>query len=193
MDRDTQGEQVEIDEFLESTLESVDRAEELVVDAAKKAGIEEDDALSLGMAVRECAVNAVVHGNRYNLNKKVHLTIARSPAQLIIRIADEGEGFELSELPDPLAEENLLRHSGRGIFIIRAFTDDFDAAAESRGDASDAAQERSGELERAVTVISVSYIRTIVEDLNESEVDESAGWRRYRGGCGRPHHAGRRI
>ena len=126
MDRDTQGEQVEIDEFLESTLESVDRAEELVVDAAKKAGIEEDDALSLGMAVRECAVNAVVHGNRYNLNKKVHLTIARSPAQLIIRIADEGEGFELSELPDPLAEENLLRHSGRGIFIIRAFTDDFD-------------------------------------------------------------------
>jgi len=126
MDRDTQGEQVEIDEFLESTLESVDRAEELVVDAAKKAGIEEDDALSLGMAIRECAVNAVVHGNRYNLNKKVHLTIARSPAQLIIRIADEGEGFELSELPDPLAEENLLRHSGRGIFIIRAFTDDFD-------------------------------------------------------------------
>jgi serine/threonine-protein kinase RsbW len=126
MDRDSQGEQVEIDEFLESTLESVDRAEELVVDAAKKAGIEEDDALSLGMAVRECAVNAVVHGNRYNVNKKVHLTIARSPAQLIIRIADEGEGFELSDLPDPLAEENLLRHSGRGIFIIRAFTDDFD-------------------------------------------------------------------
>jgi serine/threonine-protein kinase RsbW len=126
MDRDSQGEQVEIDEFLESTLESVDRAEELVVDAAKKAGIEEDDALSLGMAVRECAVNAVVHGNRYNVNKKVHLTIARSPVQLIIRIADEGEGFELSDLPDPLAEENLLRHSGRGIFIIRAFTDDFD-------------------------------------------------------------------
>jgi serine/threonine-protein kinase RsbW len=126
MDRETHGEEVDIDEFLESTLESVDRAEELVVNAAKKAGIEEDDALSLGMAVRECAVNAVVHGNRYNLNKKVHLTIARSPAQLIVRIADEGEGFELSDLPDPLAEENLLRHSGRGIFIIRAFTDEFD-------------------------------------------------------------------
>jgi serine/threonine-protein kinase RsbW len=126
MDRDTHGEQVDVDELLASTLESVDRAEELVVDAAKRAGIEEDDALSLGMAVRECAVNAVVHGNRYNLNKKVHLTVARSPEQLIIRIADEGEGFELADLPDPLAEENLLRHSGRGIFIIRAFTDEFD-------------------------------------------------------------------
>lgn len=125
MEKDTRGEQVEVDTFLDSTLETVDRAEELVVGAAKKAGIDEDDAQSLGMAVRECTVNAVVHGNRYNLNKKVHLTIARTPAQLVIKIADEGEGFELEEIPDPLAEENLLRHSGRGIFIIRAFTDDF--------------------------------------------------------------------
>jgi serine/threonine-protein kinase RsbW len=125
MDRDTRGEEVEVDTHLDSTLESVDRAEELAVEAAKKVGIEEDDALSLGMAVRECTVNAVVHGNRYNLNKKVHLTIARTPDQLVIKIADEGEGFELEELPDPLAEENLLRHSGRGIFIIRAFTDEF--------------------------------------------------------------------
>ncbi len=115
---DTRGEQAEVDIHLDSTLESVDRAEELVVEAAKKAGIEEDDALSLGMAIRECTVNAVVHGNRYNVNKKVHLTISRTPAQLVIRIADEGEGFELEELPDPLAEENLLRHSGRGIFTL---------------------------------------------------------------------------
>jgi serine/threonine-protein kinase RsbW len=125
MDRDTRGEQAEVDIHLDSTLESVDRAEELVVEAAKKAGIEEDDALSLGMAIRECMVNAVVHGNRYNLNKKVHLTVTRTAAQLIMKIADEGEGFELEDLPDPLADENLLRHSGRGIFIIRAFTDDF--------------------------------------------------------------------
>jgi serine/threonine-protein kinase RsbW len=125
MDRDTRGDKLEVDTFLDSVLESVDRAEELVVDVVRKAGIDEDDALSLGMAVRECAVNAVVHGNRYNLNKKVHLTIARTPAQVVIKIVDEGEGFELQGLPDPLAEENLLRHSGRGIFIIRAFTDDF--------------------------------------------------------------------
>jgi len=125
MNRDMHGDPTVVDTFLESTLESVDRAEELVLDAAKKAGINEDDALSLGMAVRECAVNAVVHGNRYNLNKKVHLTIARDPEKLTIRIVDQGEGFDLQNLPDPLAEENLLRHSGRGIFIIRAFTDDF--------------------------------------------------------------------
>lgn len=125
MDKDTRGESLEVDTFLDSALESVDRAEELVVEVARKAGIGEDDALSLGMAIRECAVNAVVHGNRYNLNKKVHLTIARTPGSVVVKIADEGEGFELEDLPDPLAQENLLRHSGRGIFIIRAFTDDF--------------------------------------------------------------------
>ena len=125
MDTDTHGEKVDVDTQLESTLESVDRAEELVVESAKKAGINEDDSLSLGMAVRECMVNAVVHGNRYNVNKRVHLKVARTSAQLTITIADEGEGFDLESLPDPLAEENLLKHSGRGIFIIREFTDDF--------------------------------------------------------------------
>jgi serine/threonine-protein kinase RsbW len=125
MDTDTHGEQVDVDTQLESTLQSVDRAEELVVESAKKAGINEDDSLSLGMAVRECMVNAVVHGNRYNLNKKVRLRVSRTARQLIVKIADEGEGFELEELPDPLADENLLKHSGRGIFIIREFTDDF--------------------------------------------------------------------
>src|SRR6478672_7976520 len=98
MDRDTRGEEVELDTLLDSTLERVDRAEEVEVDAAKKAGIIQDDALSLGMAVRECTVNAVVHGNRYNLNKKVHLTVSRTPEQLIIRIAYEGEGFALEDL-----------------------------------------------------------------------------------------------
>lgn len=126
MDTETHGEQVEVDEYLDSALETVDRAEELVLEVARKAGINEDDALSLGMAVRECAVNAVVHGNRYNLNKKVHLRVTRTSERVVIRIADQGEGFELKDLPDPLAEENLLRHSGRGIFIIRAFTDEFD-------------------------------------------------------------------
>jgi serine/threonine-protein kinase RsbW len=108
----------------DSTLDSVDTAESLIAEAAEKAGFDEDDLHKIGMAVRECMVNAVVHGNRYSANKKVHLVVTGSPEKLTIRIADEGEGFELTEVPDPLAEENLLRHSGRGIFLIRAFMDD---------------------------------------------------------------------
>jgi serine/threonine-protein kinase RsbW len=109
---------------LESTLESVDKAETLVLDAAEKAGFPEEDLHKLGMAVRESMVNAVVHGNRYNLRKKVHLTVTTSSKRLEIVITDEGEGFNTGELPDPLAEENLLRQSGRGLLLIRAFTDE---------------------------------------------------------------------
>jgi len=93
---------------------------------AKKLGFDEDDQHQIGMAVRECVVNAVVHGNRYSAKKKVHLEIERTPESLAVIIGDEGEGFDLESLPDPLSPENLMRQSGRGILLIRAFMDGFD-------------------------------------------------------------------
>ncbi|HYO82865.1 MAG TPA: ATP-binding protein, partial [Bryobacteraceae bacterium] len=114
-----------VEMLLESTLESVDTAETVVLKAAEEAGFEEEHLHKLGMAVREAAVNAVVHGNRYNLRKKVHLSVRTERDSLRIVISDEGEGFEMNELPDPLAEENLLRQSGRGLLLIQAFVDEF--------------------------------------------------------------------
>jgi serine/threonine-protein kinase RsbW len=127
-----------IDQYYSSTLESVDLAEGEVLKAAEEAGFDEDELHRIGMAVRECMVNAVVHGNRYNRNKTVHIGVhverpeqAETPAarpgegtRLIIRIRDQGDGFELQEVPDPLQENNLLRHSGRGLFLMGAFMDD---------------------------------------------------------------------
>ena len=114
-----------VERFLESTLESVDNAEELAVAVAQRAGFDEDDLMRIGMAVRESLVNAVVHGNRYNANKKVRFSVINSAERFTIRIADEGEGFEYQEVPDPLAPENLMRTSGRGLFLIRSFMDEF--------------------------------------------------------------------
>ena len=111
---------------MDSTLETVDAAEALVLQVAENSGFEEEDLHKIGMAVREATVNAVVHGNRYNLKKKVHLNVTFESDQLSITIADEGEGFEATDLPDPLAEENLLRQSGRGLLLIKAFVDEFD-------------------------------------------------------------------
>lgn len=110
---------------LDSTLESVDVVEENVLREAIELGFDEDEQHHIGMSVRECMVNAVVHGNRYNARKKVTVTISRLPDRLQITIRDEGEGFDLNSLPDPLAEENLLRHSGRGLLLIQAFMDEF--------------------------------------------------------------------
>jgi serine/threonine-protein kinase RsbW len=115
-----------VETVMESTLESVDAAEVLVLKVAEEGGFEEEDLHKIGMAVREAMVNAVVHGNRYNLKKKVHLGVMLQGEQLLVTVADEGEGFEPKELPDPLAEENLLRQSGRGLLLIRAFVDEFD-------------------------------------------------------------------
>lgn len=115
-----------VERSLESTLESVDSAEELATKMAERAGLDDEDLMKIGMAVRESMVNAVVHGNRYNANKKVRFSVAHTSDRFTIRIADEGEGFDVESLPDPLAPENLLRTSGRGIFLIRSFMDEFD-------------------------------------------------------------------
>jgi len=115
-----------VERFLDSTLDSVDSAEELAVGAAERAGFDDDDLMKIGMAVRESMVNAVVHGNRYNANKKVRLSVTRNSGRFTVRIADEGEGFDFDHLPDPLLHENFMRTSGRGIFLIRSFMDEFE-------------------------------------------------------------------
>ena len=125
MPENQSGEIQKVDELLESSLDSVDRAEAAVLKVAGEIGFDEDDLHAVGMAVRESMVNAVVHGNRYNARKKVHLEVFQAKDHVSIVIADEGEGFDMSQLPDPLAEENLLRQSGRGLLLIQAFVDEF--------------------------------------------------------------------
>jgi len=115
-----------VERFLDSTLDSVDSAEQLAVGVAERAGFDEDDLMKIGIAVRESMVNAVVHGNRYNAHKKVRFSVNRNANRFTVRIADQGEGFDVETLPDPLATENLMRTSGRGIFLMRSFMDEFE-------------------------------------------------------------------
>jgi serine/threonine-protein kinase RsbW len=113
-----------LDQKYPSTLESVDQAEAIIVEAANATGFDEDDQHRISMAFRECMVNAVVHGNRYNKNKQVTVHAERTGDELMMRVRDEGEGFEMNEVPDPLDTNNLLRHSGRGLFLMGAFMDE---------------------------------------------------------------------
>jgi serine/threonine-protein kinase RsbW len=125
------GEIQTVDALLDSTLDSVDSAEEVVLRVASELGFLEEDLHQLGMAVRESMVNAVVHGNRYNARKKVHLFVSKSNDRLTVVIGDEGDGFDMYSLPDPLAEENLLKQSGRGLLLIQAFVDEFQVSRRS--------------------------------------------------------------
>ena len=109
---------------MESTLESVNKAEEMAGQLAAKAGFDEDSRDGITMAVREAMINAVLHGNAYDPNKRVNLSLEQNDRELVVTISDEGRGLEPDEIPDPLAAENLMKQSGRGIFIIRAFMDE---------------------------------------------------------------------
>ena len=109
---------------LASTMDSVAEVEATAEKVATAAGIDEDESFRVVMAVREAAVNAVLHGNAYDPNKKISVSFENTGKSLVITIADEGEGLDPSTLPDPLAPENLLRGTGRGIFLIRSFLDE---------------------------------------------------------------------
>ena len=109
---------------LDSSLDSVNKIEQTAELCAESAGFDEDTIPHIAMAVREAAVNAVLHGNSYDTNKHITASFETTADSLIIRITDQGAGLDPDTLPDPLAPENILRGSGRGIFLIRAFMDE---------------------------------------------------------------------
>jgi len=118
---------------LDSTLETVDSAERTATRIASEAGFGDDEVMRIAMAVREAAVNAVLHGNAYDPGKKVSLAFERIGQDLVITIRDQGKGLDLNKIPDPLAPENLLKTSGRGIFLIRSFMDEVVISATQTG------------------------------------------------------------
>jgi serine/threonine-protein kinase RsbW len=110
--------------LLSSTMESVGTVEAAADKFAVAAGLSEEERFHLTMAVREAAVNAVLHGNEYDPAKQIAVSFENTGTELVITIADQGRGLDPEKLPDPLSPDNLLRGSGRGIFLIRSFMDE---------------------------------------------------------------------
>jgi serine/threonine-protein kinase RsbW len=115
-----------IEVTLETLLDSVDLAEEIVLRVAGQFGFDEDNCHKIGMSVREAVINAYSYGNQQQRGRKIVMIIELEERKLVVHVLDEGKSFSLADVPDPLAEENLLRTSGRGIFLMRAFMDEFD-------------------------------------------------------------------
>ena len=113
-----------VDLRLPSSLETVDQIEQAMDGLARRAGFEEDDACNIAMAIREAAINASKHGNGFKADKSVGVQLQRTPRAIIARIADQGPGMDPAAIPDPLDPANLLRASGRGVFLMRAIMDE---------------------------------------------------------------------
>jgi serine/threonine-protein kinase RsbW len=113
---------------IHSVFEMLDLVQLVSDRMGQMAGLDEDAVHWVGVAVRESVINAIKHGNRLDDSKSVTIEFsfvpAATPTELIVRVIDEGEGFEPNLIANPLAPENLLKSSGRGIFFMRSFMDD---------------------------------------------------------------------
>ncbi|HZM61734.1 MAG TPA: ATP-binding protein [Vicinamibacterales bacterium] len=112
----------------ESTYEMLDFVQVASDHLGRLAGLDDEALHWVGVAVRESVINAIKHGNAGDERKRVHVEFtplnSNRPAGIAIRVRDEGPGFDPDALPDPLAPENMLKSSGRGIFLIRSFMDE---------------------------------------------------------------------
>jgi len=134
----------------QSTYEILDFVQAACDGLGRMVGLDEDSLHWLGVAVRESVINAIKHGNGGDEGKRVHVEFTPLPSEpsgLAIRVRDEGPGFDPEELPDPLAPENILKASGRGIFIIRSFMDEMDLRRAPEGGMEMVMVKRAGEAE----------------------------------------------
>lgn len=109
-----------------SRFENIELVQVVLGDALQRVGFDEDACHWIDLAVREALANAIKHGNREDPAKRVEVDVTVEDDELVIRVEDEGEGFEPFEVSDPLAPENLLNPDGRGIFYMKSFMDDID-------------------------------------------------------------------
>jgi serine/threonine-protein kinase RsbW len=106
-----------------SRLEMLDMVQTALAHVAGVLGFDDDSTHYLSVAVRESVVNAMKHGNAMDESKRVAVVFVMSKDQLEVQVEDQGIGFAPDQVPDPLAPENLLKASGRGIFFMRSFMD----------------------------------------------------------------------
>ena len=113
---------------IHSTIDALDLVQVVTEHVARGLGLDEEALHWTSMAVRESVINAITHGNNSDPAKLVFIDFAATPEldpdDLIVRVRDQGSGFDPEALDNPLTPDNVLKASGRGIFLIRQFMDD---------------------------------------------------------------------
>lgn len=106
-----------------SDFDAAREVQKSILDAVQDAGYEEGDYFGIKLALEETLINAIKHGNKFDKNKNVTIRGSVTPKKVELCIEDEGKGFERQGVPDPTADENLTKSSGRGILLMEAYMD----------------------------------------------------------------------
>ena len=109
---------------VESNAKNLITVEEFVNYFAVDLNINADKIPGLLLAVTEASTNAIIHGNKSDETKLIMIDVTKEDNQLIIRVKDQGKGFDPAKIPDPTESDNLLKDSGRGIYLMRVYMDD---------------------------------------------------------------------
>ena len=119
--------------ILKSNRNEIRRFEVMLEHANLKFNLAAEKFVNLQIACSEALINAIVHGNKEDESKSVFTNIEMNELKMSVRIKDEGNGFNIDQLPDPTLNENILKESGRGIYIIRSLVDDFVCNSSEKG------------------------------------------------------------
>lgn len=111
---------------LDSKFEEMERLEPFIDELKQWADINDEDTSRIMLTLSEAVNNAIMHGNDENPGKQVVVisSLDEENRILTISVEDEGKGFDMEEIPDPLKEENLLNEGGRGVYLIKKYADD---------------------------------------------------------------------
>jgi len=118
---------------IKSNRAEISKFEKVLEDINSEFGLNHDRLINYQIAISEALVNAIVHGNKENPEKSVFIDISYDQSILVIKIKDEGEGFNMEEIPDPTKNDNLLKEHGRGIYIINSLIDKFECHSSKNG------------------------------------------------------------
>jgi serine/threonine-protein kinase RsbW len=116
-----------------SRLEMLETVQTVLGHVTAIVGFDDDAAHYMSVAVRESVVNAIKHGNREDEKKRVKVSFVIHPKALEVAVLDEGPGFDPGRIADPVADENLLKTDGRGIFFMRSFMDEVEYSFPPKG------------------------------------------------------------
>ena len=118
--------------YLEENIDGIPRVETIVQEVSKRFDLSENQKGNMLISVTEAVNNALIHGNKNDKSKCVKLHITKTDEDIAVEVTDQGKGFDHTKLPDPTAPENLLKTSGRGVFLIHNLCDKVDYLNEGR-------------------------------------------------------------
>ncbi len=123
----------EFKEIISSSRKNLHRFESLMNKANSIINLSAEQFRKFMIAATELFVNAVVHGNKEDESKNVFVEVFVSGSSIILIVKDEGNGFDVNSLADPTLTENIMKESGRGVFIIKSLVDEFDYKITGKG------------------------------------------------------------